>query len=58
MMGREMGQNNDTNERGDLQGQQGGLLSRNRSKEEQERQKPEGYAGKSNGPPPLDSKDA
>src|SRR5690242_7036950 len=39
-----MGQNNDTTEHGDLQGQQGGNLSKNRAEHRRLRQPEEGYA--------------
>ena len=39
-----MGQNNDTTEHGDLQGNQGGHLARDPDKERRRRQPEEGYA--------------
>jgi sRNA-binding protein len=39
-----MGQNNDPTERGDLQGNQGGLLSKDPEEHKRLRQKEEGYA--------------
>lgn len=49
-----MGQNNDPTEHGDLQGQQGGNLSKNPSEQVREREGEEGYAGARNRrhPPP------
>jgi hypothetical protein len=47
-----MGQNNDPTEHGDLQGQQGGNLSKNPQVHERERQEEEGYAGARNRPAP------
>jgi hypothetical protein len=40
-----MGQNNDNTEHGDLQGNQGGYLSKNPKEHERLRQPEEGYAG-------------
>ena len=58
-----MGQNNDTTEHGDLQGQQGGNLSKNPAEHRRLRQPEEGYARapeqindgskKLKGPPPA-----
>ncbi|HEY3777620.1 MAG TPA: hypothetical protein VGL35_06145 [Rhizomicrobium sp.] len=45
-----MGQNNDTTEHGDLQGQQGGNLAKDPRVHERERQEEEGYAGALNPP--------
>jgi hypothetical protein len=48
-----MGQNNDPTEHGDLQGQQGGNLSKNPQVHENERQDEEGYAGARHPPRPA-----